>query len=111
MAASTASFVGGYLCDKISRKRTIALGAILFCIGAALEAASTNLVMFIFGRVTAGGSSRLSSTLYPLNSYISFLSRSTKLEKGYFFPQLEVRRILLLSCNVNSLFINIIQSI
>lgn len=55
MSASLASFAGGYFSDKFSRKRTIAGGALVFCLGAALEAGSVNLPMFIVGRLLAGG--------------------------------------------------------
>jgi MFS family permease len=55
MSASLASFAGGYLSDRFSRKRTIALGAGIFSLGTAIEAASTKLAMFIVGRLITGG--------------------------------------------------------
>ena len=64
MAASLASFSGGWFADKFSRKRTIALGAALFCVGAALEAGSEALAMFIVGRLLAGGEKTLISPIH-----------------------------------------------
>ncbi|CAE6475317.1 unnamed protein product [Rhizoctonia solani] len=54
MSASLASFASGWLSDKYSRKRTIMLGAYIFGIGAALEAASVNFPMLIIGRLIVG---------------------------------------------------------
>ena len=47
--------IAGNVADKISRKRSIALGALIFAVGSAVSAAATaSLVMLIVGRCIAG---------------------------------------------------------
>ncbi|KAG8905940.1 hypothetical protein FRB99_007945 [Tulasnella sp. 403] len=53
-SASTASFFSGALSDRISRRRTIMLGALVAGIGSALEAGSNKLGMLVVGRLVAG---------------------------------------------------------
>lgn len=40
--------------DKLGRKRSIALGALLATLGCALQAGAANMVMLIIGRFIAG---------------------------------------------------------
>ena len=46
--------IGGSISDKISRKRTIALGCAIFAIGSAISAGSNSLAALITGRCIAG---------------------------------------------------------
>lgn len=46
--------LGGSLSDRISRKRTIALGSAIFAAGSAISCGSNSLGLLIFGRCVAG---------------------------------------------------------
>jgi sugar porter (SP) family MFS transporter len=48
------SFLGGSMADSLGRARAIAIGALAFSLGAALEAAAVTLPMFIAGRCIVG---------------------------------------------------------
>jgi MFS family permease len=52
--AAMASFFAGKLADRLGRTRGIAIGSFIFALGAAIEAASVHIAMFIVGRVVAG---------------------------------------------------------
>ncbi|RAL12081.1 putative MFS sugar transporter [Aspergillus homomorphus CBS 101889] len=52
--AAISSFLAGYLADKLGRPKGISIGALIFGIGAALEAAAINIGMFIAGRCIEG---------------------------------------------------------
>ncbi|PHH91785.1 hypothetical protein CDD83_10281 [Cordyceps sp. RAO-2017] len=52
--AAVTSFMAGRLADVLGRPAAIAIGAAIFAVGAALEAAAPHLAMFIVGRVVAG---------------------------------------------------------
>ncbi|KAK3318128.1 general substrate transporter [Apodospora peruviana] len=52
--AAISSFFAGRLADALGRSRSIAIGSAIFAAGAALEAASVHIAMFIFGRVVEG---------------------------------------------------------
>lgn len=54
LPAATASFFAGHLADRLGRVRGIAIGSVIFGIGAALEAASVRLAMLFVGRVITG---------------------------------------------------------
>jgi MFS family permease len=54
LSATIASLFAGGLSDGMGRTRAIAIGALIFGIGAALEAASFNLAMLIVGRLIVG---------------------------------------------------------
>ena len=54
LSATGASLCGGSLSDGIGRARLIALGSLVFALGAALEAGATSLAMFISGRLIVG---------------------------------------------------------
>ncbi|RAH51276.1 general substrate transporter [Aspergillus brunneoviolaceus CBS 621.78] len=52
--AAFSSFFGGKLADWVGRPRAISLGALIFGVGAAIEAGAVHLAMFIVGRVVEG---------------------------------------------------------
>lgn len=54
LSATIASLFAGSLSDTLGHPRAIAIGSLVFAIGAALEAAAKNLVMFIIGRIVVG---------------------------------------------------------
>ena len=54
LSASVSSFFAGWPADTFGRPRALALGAAIFGLGAALQAGSVNLSMFIIGRVIEG---------------------------------------------------------
>jgi MFS family permease len=54
ISAAVTSFLAGHVADVLGRPTGIAIGALLFGIGAAIEAAAIHLGMFMAGRVIAG---------------------------------------------------------
>ena len=48
------SLLGGILAERYGRPRMIALGSLIFGIGAVVETTSVKLAMFIIGRLTKG---------------------------------------------------------
>jgi MFS family permease len=52
--AAVSSFFAGRLADVMGRTRAIALGSFIFALGAAIEAASVHIAMFVAGRVVEG---------------------------------------------------------
>lgn len=52
--AAISSFFAGRLADAFGRRWGIAVGSLIFAIGAALEAASLHIGMFVAGRVIEG---------------------------------------------------------
>ncbi len=48
------NLLGGYLGDRLGRKKTIWLASTLALVGAILQTAATNIVMFLVGRILAG---------------------------------------------------------
>ncbi|KAF2800231.1 general substrate transporter [Melanomma pulvis-pyrius CBS 109.77] len=52
--AAISSFFAGKLADALGRPRGIAIGSFIFAVGAAIEAASVHIGMFIVGRVVEG---------------------------------------------------------
>jgi MFS family permease len=52
--AAVSSFFAGRLADVMGRTRGIALGSFIFALGAAIEAASVHIAMFVAGRVVEG---------------------------------------------------------
>lgn len=52
--AAISSFFAGRVADALGRSRGIAIGAFVFALGAALEAASVHIAMFVVGRVIEG---------------------------------------------------------
>jgi MFS family permease len=52
--AAISSFFAGKLADRLGRTRGIAIGSGIFGLGAAVEAASVHVGMFVAGRVLAG---------------------------------------------------------
>ncbi|GAA6000764.1 hypothetical protein JCM10207_004647 [Rhodosporidiobolus poonsookiae] len=70
-SAISGLFVGN-IADRLSRKRTIALGAFIFAAGSAISAASVALGMLIAGRIIAGFGEGI--FLGTLNVYLSEIS-------------------------------------
>lgn len=65
--------LAGNISDKISRKRSISLGAAIFAVGSALSAgAKGSLVMLIVARCIAGTGEGLFRTSSPAHSEVSF---------------------------------------
>ena len=54
LAGTVASVFSGPLSDSLGRTRAIALGAVVFATGAALEAGAVNIGMLIAGRCVVG---------------------------------------------------------
>ena len=54
IAAAVVSLFAGAISDSLGRTRSLAIGALLFALGAAVEAAAINLGMFVAGRCIAG---------------------------------------------------------
>jgi MFS family permease len=54
LAGAVPAFFAGYLADRFGRLRVILLGATLYILGAALQAASASVAMFLGGRVVGG---------------------------------------------------------
>ncbi len=52
--AALSSFFAGRIADILGRPRSIAIGALIFGIGAALEAGAVTIAMFVVGRVIEG---------------------------------------------------------
>lgn len=52
--AAISSFFAGRLADVLGRSRAIAIGSFIFAVGAALEAGSIHIAMFITGRIIEG---------------------------------------------------------
>ncbi|KAK9242513.1 general substrate transporter [Lipomyces tetrasporus] len=69
-AMAAGSLVGAlgssFLGDILSRKVAIQLGAVIWCIGATLQSASTGVGMLIVGRIVAGVCIGLTSALVPI---------------------------------------------
>lgn len=64
LTATASSLFAGLISDRLGRTRAIAIGALLFAIGAALEASAVTLGMFIGGRCIVGvGEGTFLSTL------------------------------------------------
>ena len=54
ISATLVSLFAGAISDSFGRTRSLALGSLLFAMGAAVEAAAVNLGMFITGRCVVG---------------------------------------------------------
>jgi MFS family permease len=52
--AALASFFAGHLADTVDRPRACTIGALLFGLGAGIEAGSVNVGMLIAGRIITG---------------------------------------------------------
>ena len=52
--AAVSSVFAGRVADVLGRKTTIAVGALIFGLGAALEAGAVALAMFVTGRIIEG---------------------------------------------------------
>ncbi|KAK9428001.1 general substrate transporter [Lipomyces doorenjongii] len=69
-AMAAGSLVGAlcssFLCDRLSRKVGIQFGAVVWCIGSALQSASTGVKMLVIGRIVAGLCIGLTTTIVPI---------------------------------------------
>lgn len=54
LSASVTSFIAGWPADILGRPQSIALGAVVFGIGASLEAGAMKSAMFMVGRIIEG---------------------------------------------------------
>ncbi|GAQ33773.1 DNA-directed RNA polymerase III subunit RET1 [Aspergillus niger] len=63
--AAFSSFFAGNLADKLGRPKGISIGALIFAIGATLEAAAVHIGMFVVGRCIEGVASLLWLNLSP----------------------------------------------
>lgn len=52
--AAISSFFAGRLADLLGRPKAIAIGALIFGLGAALEAGAVSIAMFVLGRCIGG---------------------------------------------------------
>ncbi|KAI9827979.1 MAG: hypothetical protein M1819_006822 [Sarea resinae] len=68
LAGAVPSLFAGHVADRYGHLHVVLAGAILFAVGAALEAGSVNLAMLLVGRILCGGGEGL--YLGNLNVYI-----------------------------------------
>lgn len=54
LPAAVSSFFAGRMTDLLGRPKGIAIGALVFGIGAALESGAVNIAMFVVGRCVEG---------------------------------------------------------
>ncbi|KAK9244834.1 general substrate transporter [Lipomyces tetrasporus] len=60
------ALLAGFLGDLLSRKVTIQIGAVFWCIGSAIQSASNGVAMLVAGRVASGVCIGLTSVLVPI---------------------------------------------
>ncbi|KAL2819758.1 general substrate transporter [Aspergillus granulosus] len=70
------ALVSGFLSDIFGRKRSIMIGAVIWCIGSIIVCASQNIPMLIVGRIINGFSVGICSAQVPV--YITELAPPTK---------------------------------
>jgi SP family galactose:H+ symporter-like MFS transporter len=66
LGALVGALIAGLLADRIGRRRTILIAALLFCVGAVLEAAAPNTNVLVVGRFTVGFGVGVASVAAPL---------------------------------------------
>jgi sugar porter (SP) family MFS transporter len=66
LGALFGALLAGLLADRIGRRRTILVAAVLFCVGAALEAAAPGTAVLVVGRFTVGFGVGVASVAAPL---------------------------------------------
>lgn len=54
LMGATPGFFAGQLADRFGHLRVVSVGALIFCVGSALEGGSINLSMLLVGRALAG---------------------------------------------------------
>jgi DNA-directed RNA polymerase III subunit RPC2 len=54
LSATVGSLFSGWLSDAMGRTKAVAIGSLIFALGAGLEAGAVNLGMLILGRVIVG---------------------------------------------------------
>ncbi|KAI9660889.1 MAG: hypothetical protein M1821_009216 [Bathelium mastoideum] len=60
------SLMGGFTMDRLGRRKTIQMGAVIALVGAVLQCAAYNLAMMLVGRITAGWAIGLMSMSVPV---------------------------------------------
>ncbi|KAF9586650.1 hypothetical protein BGW38_000024 [Lunasporangiospora selenospora] len=60
------ALVAGTLADKISRKRTIMVASLIWCVGSIIQCAAINVAMLIVGRMINGVAVGLASMIVPV---------------------------------------------
>ncbi|KFY37421.1 hypothetical protein V494_04759 [Pseudogymnoascus sp. VKM F-4513 (FW-928)] len=70
------ALISGYLSDKLGRKRSIQVGAIIWCIGSIIVCASQNIAMLAVGRIINGFSVGICSAQVPV--YLSEIAPPSK---------------------------------
>jgi MFS family permease len=60
------ALLGGEAMDRLGRKPTVQMGAVICLLGAILQAAASNLAMMLIGRIIAGGAVGLMSMSVPV---------------------------------------------
>jgi len=66
LGALVGALIAGLLADRIGRRRTILVAALLFCVGALLEAAAPSTGVLVVGRFTVGFGVGVASVAAPL---------------------------------------------
>lgn len=69
------SLASGYLSDILGRKKSIQIGAVIWCIGSIIVCASHNIPMLIVGRIINGFSVGICSAQVPVYVCLHFLMR------------------------------------
>ncbi|KAL9120502.1 MAG: hypothetical protein Q9187_002945, partial [Circinaria calcarea] len=86
IVSAISSFFAGRLADRLGRPKAIAIGALIFGLGAALEAGAVSIAMFVVGRCIEGiGEGLYLGTLVVYTCEISPPSQRGRLSTG---PQL-----------------------
>ncbi|KAL9623378.1 MAG: hypothetical protein Q9160_002271 [Pyrenula sp. 1 TL-2023] len=70
------ALISGFLSDRLGRKTSIQIGAVIWCIGSIIIAASQNIAMLIVGRIINGFSVGICSAQVPV--YLSELAPPSK---------------------------------
>lgn len=65
------SIISGFLSDNLGRKKSIQIGAVIWCIGSIIVCASQNIAMLTVGRIINGFSVGICSAQVPV--YVSSL--------------------------------------
>jgi sugar porter (SP) family MFS transporter len=66
LGALFGALLAGLLADRMGRRRTILVGAVLFCVGAMLEACAPGTAVLVVGRFTVGFAVGVASVAAPL---------------------------------------------
>jgi MFS transporter, SP family, galactose:H+ symporter len=102
MGAIIGAILGGLLADRLGRKRSIIVGAVLFIIGTLFVIDATGLEVFVPGRILIGMAIGVASFMVPM--YISELAPERIRGALVSMNQLFVTAGILISYGVNNLF-------